>query len=212
MRSKIKTIVIEDENLLREMLVKLLSGADELEIIGDWKDAESTLDSLNEASPDVAIIDYHLPGMDGIELTRKLVECCPGIKTLILTADMHEALIKKAFSAGAAGFLNKAAQSDEVIFAIKAVGKGLSYLCANIAKDIVLLKENYVEEELSPEDISILKLIGKGFLNKEIADQLKISESTVKYKLEQIIKTLKARDRTNALLKALQMGIISLRY
>jgi DNA-binding NarL/FixJ family response regulator len=213
MRNKIKTIVIEDENLLREMFVMFISGAAELEVIGDWKDAESALENLDNTSPDIAIVDYHLPGMDGVELTRKLVERCPGIKTLILTAEMQEtSLVKRAFDAGATGFLHKAAQIDELLFAIKAVGRGSSYLYTDIVKNVVLLREDHVEEKvLSQEDISILKMIGKGFANKEMADQLKIPQSTLKYKLERILKTLKARDRANALLKALQMGVISLR-
>lgn len=208
MHKKIKTIIIEDENLLREMFVRLLSDADEFEVIGDWKDAESALINLENTSPDVAVIDYRLPGMNGIELTKKLSERCPNIKTLILTADMRISLAEKAFSAGAAGFMNKASCIEEILFAIKTVGKGSTYLYTGLVKDIVLFKGNHVEERLSPECVSILKLFAEGFENKEIAERLNIPQDTIKYRFAQIKKALNARDRTNALYKAMKMGII----
>jgi len=208
MRKKIKTIIIEDENVLREMFVRILSEADGFEVIGDWKDAESALINIERVSPDVAIVDYRLPGMNGIELTKKLSERCPGIKTLILTADMRSSLAEKAFSAGATGFLNKATGLEELFFAIKTVGKGSTYLCTDLVKDVVLFKASHVEEGLSPECISILKLFAEGFENKEIGERLQIPQDTLKYRFAQIKKVLDARDRTNALYKAMKMGII----
>lgn len=212
MCNKIKTIIIEDENILRDMLVKALSLTEGFEVLGDWEDGESALKNLEKASPDIAIVDYRLPGMDGIEFARKVSLCCPGIKTLILTADRRETLVKKAFNAGATGFLYKEARFDELMFAIKAVGRGDTYLYTGLIKDIIILKDTWVEEEsLAPECVTILKLASKGLANKEIADRMKISLDTVKYRFEQILKTLNARDRTNAVVKALQMGIIDVK-
>jgi len=212
MCSRIKAIVIEDESVLRDMLVRLLSEADEFEVIGSWKDAESALKNLDGVHPDVAVIDFRLPGIDGIEFTRKLIERWPDVKALILTADRRETLIKRAFKAGATGFLYKEARFDELLFAIKAVGRGSTYLYTELVKDIIILRENFLEEdELSPDCISLLRLAARGFANKEIAEHLKMSRDTVKSKLAHIMKVLKAKDRTNAVFKALQLGLIDLK-
>jgi len=213
MCSKIKTILIEDESVLRDMLVRLLSEAEEFEVVGSWKDAESALENVDGIHPDVAVIDFRLPGMDGIELTRKLIERWPNIKALILTADRREALIRKAFNAGATGFLYKEARFDELLFAIKAVGRGSTYLYTELVKDIIILREGFMEEEeeLTPECISILRLAAKGCANKEISIRLRMTGDTVKYKLAHIMKVLKAKDRTNAVFKALKLGLIDLK-
>lgn len=138
MKKKIRITVIEDIKVMRELLAHRLQLADEFDVKGQWKDAESALKSFRSKTADVAVVDYLLPGMNGIEFTRKARHEFPDLRIIILTVDRNIKLIREAFIAGASGYLVKDTTVEEMIFAIKAVSRGKMYVCTDLIKELVM--------------------------------------------------------------------------
>jgi len=142
MKKKIRVMVIEDIKVMRELLTHQLQLNDEFDVKGQWKDAESALKSIRSKSADVAVVDYRLPGMDGIEFTRKARQHFPELRVIILTVDGTIEHIREAFRAGASGYLIKDVSVEEMIFAIKAVNRGKMYVCTDLIKELVMSTGN----------------------------------------------------------------------
>ncbi|MHC9544130.1 MAG: response regulator transcription factor [Vulcanimicrobiota bacterium] len=138
MKKKIRITVIEDIKVMRELLAHRLQLTDEFDVKGQWKDAESALKSFRSKTADVAVVDYLLPGMNGIEFARKARLEFPDLKTIILTVDGSIQHVREAFRAGVSGYLIKDTSVEEMIFAIKAVSRGKMYVCTELIKELVM--------------------------------------------------------------------------
>jgi len=210
---KIKVAIIDDHTILRQVLVKALNMEFDMEVIGSWKTAEEAIEFLERETLDVVILDMKLPGMNGIEATRRIREINPAIKVIILSAFTGNDEIFGAIEAGGLGYLPKDITVEALVDAIRQVYRGYAVLDPTITR-IVLERFSDMESRLSNAteltgiEKQILSLASDGCSNKEIAQKMEIKENAVKCHFRDILKKLDARDRTHAVAIALKSGLI----
>jgi DNA-binding NarL/FixJ family response regulator len=214
---KIKVIIVDDHQLIRDGLRALLSGINDIEIEAEAGSAEELLQKLWSIHADIALIDISLPGISGIKLTEQLSGSYPGLKVLILSMHLNEEYISGALKAGASGYLAKNTTRDELIAAIHAVAEGKKYLGREVSE---VITSGYVrsiginnaseKESLSKREVEILKLIAEGLGNKEISEKLFISIRTVESHKNHIMQKLGFRSVVEMVRYAIKKGIINL--
>lgn len=217
----IKILICDDQSLFREALRTLLSSFVELNVIGEAANGEEALRQAVSLSPDVILMDLRMPIMDGVEATRRITQLGKGIKVIVLTTFDDDETVFDGLRAGAVGYLLKDVSSEKLIEAIQAAYNGDYFLLPSITAKVVsefskiskpIRKHNdeMMPDPLSPREIEILRVVATGASNKEIAEQLYISEGTVKNHLSSILGKLGVRDRMQAILKAKELGIIEI--
>jgi len=214
----IKIYIVDDHSVVRYGLRLLLDSQDDIEIIGEASSAVEILAEVSELNPDVILMDISLPGMSGIEATRKIKENWPDTNVIALTIHEDEEYFFKMLDAGASGYVPKRAAPEELLTAIKAVSSGDVYLYPSLAK--LLVKDYLVEEgsqeneriigELTSRQQEVLVLLGEGESNQEIAERLSISPSTVARHRENIMDKLNLHSRTELVKYAIKKGYIQL--
>jgi|SRR5581483_10496041 len=201
--------IVEDNRGTRDTLFELLNRTTGLQCLACYSSAEEALTGLPAQPPNVALVDINLPGMSGIELVGKLKLAVPGLEMLMLTSYEESQLIFKALRAGASGYLLKKMIPTELIAAIELVHAGGAPMSVQIARQVVDYFHHRVPQtvsdltKLSKREQEVLALLAKGYLYKEISDQLGISVSTVKSHLKQIYEKLHVQTRTEATAKFL---------
>ncbi|MHC9539737.1 MAG: response regulator [Vulcanimicrobiota bacterium] len=212
MAGKIRIIIVEDQTMLRETLTVMLDGEEDFEITGCWADGEEARQCCRDVEHDVAVVDYLLPGMNGIEFARYLLLQVPQVKVIIVSCVCEARIIFEAFEAGVSGYMHKDSPTRELIDAIRAVMNGEKALSSSLIKTYVDFSLTALhrrkKQPLTDEEKEVLILAARGMSNREIALQLKIPVSTVKLRIRSVIEYLNARDRTHAVTKALMQGII----
>lgn len=214
----IRLLVVDDQQLLRQGLCSLLALSDKVEVVGQANDGAQALQWLqsNANNVDVMLLDIRMPRMTGIELLNALKQDNTLLPTIMLTTfDDHESLIG-ALSAGAKGYLLKDVSLETLVDGIEAVYKGNSLIQPAITNTLInslqgmkVLPDGPTPvEPLSAKEKEILRLMASGCSNKEIAEALFKSEGTVKNQVSTILAKLDARDRTRAVLRAVELGII----
>jgi len=205
----IRIAIVEDDEKIRSSLVVLLEGTHGFRCVGAYEDAESALRDLPRKEPDIALVDINLPGMQGIELVQRLKQGNAAAQFIMLTVyeDTHK--IFDSLAAGAVGYLLKMTPPDELLTAIREVRAGGSPMSPQIARKVVQSfhkvdsgKGEIVQ--LTKREDEILKLLSKGFLYKEIGEQLFISADTVHNHIRHIYEKLQVHSRTEAVVKYLQ--------
>jgi DNA-binding NarL/FixJ family response regulator len=205
----IKVAIIEDARGTRESLKELISRAPGMSCAGAYASAEDALDQIPNAPTDVVLVDINLPGMSGVECVSHLKQRQPKLQLLILTTYEESDLIFDSLRAGAAGYLLKNMRPAEIIQAVEQVHAGGSPMSMNIARKVVTYFQKGRQprsdvEKLTKREQEILSLLAKGYLYKEIADQLSISLSTVRAHLHTVYEKLHVHSRTQAVVKYLQ--------
>jgi DNA-binding NarL/FixJ family response regulator len=210
----IKILIVDDQEVVRQGLATLLTYHTDLEIIGQASNGNQACDQARELKPDVILMDIRMPELDGIAATETIVRENPATKVLILTTFDEDDLIIKALKAGASGYLLKDANSERIASGIRTVFDGGMMLAPSAASKVVSRLDSgqkhnpamrlQLEDKLSERKIEVLKLIGQGRSNSEIAEALHISEGTVKNYVSQIFEQLGVRDRVQAALIAQQ--------
>lgn len=206
--TKIKVVVVEDNRGTREKLMALLDCSERLRGIGAYHNGEEALRGITANPPDVVLMDIKLPGMSGIECVGQLKVLLPEVEILMLTTYEDSELIFQSLRAGAAGYLLKNMPPSEVVQAVEQVQAGGSPMSMHIARKVVdhfqQIKRSAPEvDSLTAREQEILGLLAKGFLYKEIADQLKISINTVRVHLHAVYEKLHVQSRTEAVVKFL---------
>jgi DNA-binding NarL/FixJ family response regulator len=201
--------IVEDSRGTRESLVELLGRAPGLRCAGAHADGEQALLAIPSEQPDVVLMDINLPGMSGIECVAKLKDRLPRTQVLMLTTYEESDLIFESLRAGASGYLLKNMPPGELIVAVEQVHAGGSPMSMHIARKVVnhfqqIQKPSSDVEKLTKREHEILALLAKGFLYKEIADQLGISLSTVRAHLHTVYEKLHVQSRTQAVVKFLE--------
>jgi DNA-binding NarL/FixJ family response regulator len=217
---KIRLILVDDHQLVRTGIANLLSGEPGFEIIGEAADAKDFFALLKQTVPDIAILDIALPGLSGIEITKKLHQEFPGIRILILSMHTSEEFIFNAINSGARGYLPKNTSRKELIEAIYAIQRGEEYFAESISN--VILK-SYIrkaksdspdtennENLLSKREIEVLKLFAEGMTNQEIADKLFISIRTVESHKNHIMARLELKTTVDLVKFAIRNNIVLL--
>jgi two-component system, NarL family, response regulator LiaR len=207
---KHKVFLVEDHAFTRDGLRVAIGREPELEVIGEARSGEEALETLESIQADVVVVDIGLPGIDGIEACRRLKQTQPNVRVVMLTAHQLEAQVLAALASGAEAYCLKSTDPAGLILAIRAAVLGSAYLDPQIAH-VVLGRITMPDPEgsvLSPRELEVLRLIADGLGNKQIADRLEISLSTVKTHIEDILARLKVSDRTQAAVKALRQGLL----
>ena len=200
--------IVEDNRGTREKLAELLNRAPNVRCVGVYDSGEAALAGIRAENPDVALVDINLPGISGIELVAKLKLALPKLQMLILTSYEESRMIFDALRAGASGYLLKKMIPTELVPAIESVHAGGAPMSVQIARQVVDYFHNVVRpvsnlEKLTKREQEVLELLAKGFLYKEICEQLGISLPTVKSHLKQIYEKLHVQTRTEAAVKFL---------
>jgi DNA-binding NarL/FixJ family response regulator len=207
-KMSIRVSIIEDNQGTRESLKELLGRVSGLSCAGAYGSAEEALGALATQPPDVALVDINLPGLNGVECVARLKRMHPKLQMLILTTYEESDLIFDSLRAGASGYLLKNMRPTEIVQAIEQVHAGGAPMSMHIARKVVSYFQKQPDnrsdvENLTKREKEILSLLAKGFLYKEIADQLSISLSTVRAHLHTIYEKLHVQSRTQAVVKFL---------
>lgn len=215
--STIRVVLAEDERLLRDALARLLTMEAGIEVVGQAGNGEQALRLALEQRPHVLLTDIQMPGMDGIELTRRVKQALPDTGVCILTIYHDDTRVFQAIKAGATGYVLKDSPLEETVAAVRVIASGGSLLHPSIAAR-VLAEFNRINAqrtadikmfaELTDREREVLKELASGKRNREIAETLFISEKTVKNHISSILMKLQVNDRTEAALLAARGGLI----
>jgi two-component system response regulator NreC len=217
MGPKKQVLIVEDHTILREGLRSLLSTHPDFEIIGEAMDGREAVRIVEKLQPDIVLMDLSMPRLDGIDAMREIKTHNPKIKILTLTVHKTEEYILASLEAGADGYILKDATHAELIKAMQVVLQGDRYLCPAISGQIIegylqkrkIDKAQSVYETLTPREREVLKLIGEGYKNKEIAEQLFISIKTVEKHRSNLMEKLQLHNSAAVTSYALKKGLIS---
>lgn len=188
-----KVFIVDDDELVAESLEILLSADPSLTFVGSATDGGAALEAIKEARPELVLMDIQMPGMDGIEATRRIKEAFPRIRVVMLTTFHDYRSIHRSLQAGASGYLLKSDPTAKQLRTIKAVYEGLPVISDRALKS---LAGPASLAELSPRENELLTELANGLSNKEIAERLYLSEGTVRNTISSILDKLGLRDRT----------------
>lgn len=216
--SKIRVLIADDHAVVREGTRRILEQEPKIEVVAEAVDGEEAVKYATSLKPDVAIVDISMPKMDGIEVTRQIKATCPGTTVLILSAYDDDQFIFGLLEAGAAGYLLKSIRGQELLDAVIAVNAGESVLHPSIARKVL---NRYMpapgkaavsepSKTLSEREMEVLKAAARGLSNQDIAEELCLSIRTVQGHLGHIFNKLEVSSRTEAVLRALKEGWITL--
>jgi NarL family two-component system response regulator LiaR len=201
----IRVLIADDHAVVRQGLRTFLDLQEDIEVVGEAADGAEALDAAERLAPDVVLIDLVMPGVDGIEAIRRLREHAPDARAIVLSSFVDDDKLFPAVRAGAAGYLLKDVQPQELVEAIRTVHGGGALLHPQVAARLL---EEMTEDPLTPREREVLVLIGRGMPNKLIARDLGLSEKTVKAHVSSILGKLGVSDRTQAALYAVREGLV----
>jgi len=209
----IKVLIVDDHSVVRQGLRMFLALESDIEIVGEASNGQEALTLVAEHNPDVVVMDLLMPVMDGVTATQHIRRNYPDTEVLALTSVLEDAQIINAIRAGAIGYLLKDTQGDELCRAIRAAAAGQVQLSPQVAerlmKEITTPKDPLDEVQLTERETDVLRLLAQGKANKEIAQDLYISETTVKTHVSNILMKLGVPSRTQAALYAVRIGLVS---
>lgn len=206
----IRILLVDDHQVVREGLRRMLELDADLRVVGEAANAKEALTQVESLSPEVILMDIKIPGTDGIELTRQLKEKYPSCSVIMLT--LYDEYLTQAIKAGAKGYLLKDVNRDELLRAIRTVHEGRSPLNLSVSQDrlaeLAAPAESQQQLHLSEQQLTILRLIAGGVTTSEIAQQLFLSEASVKRSVRLILEKLGVHNRSEAVSKAYKKGLI----
>ncbi|GAA3339147.1 response regulator transcription factor [Curtobacterium pusillum] len=206
----IRVVVADDHPIVRAGIVALLQDADDVEVVGQASDGETAVALVLAERPDVVLMDLRMPGMNGDEATAAILAREPGIRVLILTTYESDDQILAAIEAGAAGYLLKAAPESEILAGLRATARGETALAPSAAAALVrrTTGKPSTGPSLSPRELEVLQLVAQGNSNPAIGRSLFLSETTVKTHLGHVFEKLGVNDRTRAVTRAMELGLL----
>lgn len=212
----IRLLLVDDHHIVRAGMRMLFQSEEDMEIVGEASSGEEALESVARLKPDVVIMDVAMPGMTGIEATRRIKEVHPGVNVLALTMHEDEQYFFEMLNAGASGYIPKRAAPDDLVSAIRVVSQGNVFLYPTLAKSLVAdflqrmeSGQTQPEEVLTPRESEVLTYIAEGATNREIAQVLVISVKTVDRHRENIMRKLHLHSRVELVKYAIEKGLIS---
>ena len=220
----IKIVIADDHALLRQGIKNVLSLEPDFDVIGEAADGEEALSKIESLKPDILLLDVNMPHMNGLEVTKRLKAANAPVKVIILTIHDDESYVLEVIKSGAVGYLLKDIEPGMLVKTIRLVYEGQSFIYPTLAKrlfgefsrqeerrqEVPIMLERRKEERLTYREVEVLKLIGRGMNNQEIAQELFLSEKTVKNHLTNIFRKISVVDRTQAVLYAIKNKIVVL--
>ncbi|MFL7792258.1 MAG: response regulator [Anaerolineae bacterium] len=219
MNDGIRVLVADDQQLVREGLHVLLGLTPDIRVVGEAADGAAAVEQAQHIKPDVVLMDVRMPKLDGVAATRKVRETCPNVQVIILTTFDDDEYVFEGLRAGAVGYLLKDVPSEQLAEAIRAAARGEAFIHPSVTRKVVaeftrlterehIRHEQPLVEPLSPREIQVLALLAEGLSNQEIAERLTIARGTAKNHVGNILSKLDARDRTQAVLHAQELGLL----
>ncbi|WP_426512560.1 response regulator [Dactylosporangium sp. McL0621] len=217
MTAPLRVLVVDDDHLMRAGLCAVLSVDESLQIVAEAANGAEAVERAVALRPDVVLMDIRMPVLDGIEATRRIAAAAPAVRILILTTFEDDDYVLGALRAGAAGFVLKRIQPEQLIAGIHTVAGGDSLLAPQVTRTVVAHLTGAAEpdpraarrlQQLTPRERDVLTLIAQGLSNGDIAAALVIEESTVKTHVKRILAKLELRDRVHAVILAYETGLI----
>lgn len=214
MTESIRIVVADDHPIVRAGIVGLLQTADGIEVVGEAADGAAAVALAETERPDLVLMDLRMPVLDGAAATARIVATTPATRVLVLTTYETDDHILAAIEAGASGYLLKAAPQAEILAGIRAVAAGETVLAPSIAAKLVsrvragASAAASAAPQLSPRELEVLRLVAAGRSNPEIARTLFIGEATVKTHLLHVFEKLEVNDRTRAVTRAMELGVL----
>ena len=211
MAEPIRVLIADDHAVVREGLRTFLDLQDGIEVVGEAADGDEAIREAERLRPDVILIDLVMPRLDGVQAMRELRARVPRVRAVVLTSFLDDKHLLPAMRAGAAGYLLKSVQPQELARAVRAAVAGEALIDPAVAARLVETLEDGGDErveQLTPREREVLALIGRGLPNKRIADELGIAEKTVKVHVSHVLAKLGVDDRTQAALFAVREGLV----
>lgn len=212
----INILLVDDHTVLRQGIAQVIESQEDMHVVAQASNGEQAIEMAHAHQPDLMLLDINLPGIDGVEVARKISTELPDIRVLILTMHRQGEYVIEAIKAGASGYLLKEVEMDEMLSAIRSVAQGDAVIDPSVANRVFenLRGEPQVERksilnDLADRDIAILRLLGEGMSNRDIADQLHISEKTVRNRLSMVFKKFGLKNRTEAALFSVRKGLVA---
>ena len=206
----IRVLVVDDHALHRDGTRQILEAHTDLEVVGDANSGEIALALVNQLRPDVVLMDIRLPGMNGIEVTRRLTRDHPGVHVLMVSAYDEDEYVRGALEAGAAGYLSKTAPGKELVQAVRAVAGGTSVLQSGLTARLLAAPGGPEQAgDLTERELSVLSLLAEGLHNREVAARLGISSRTVDRHCDNIYAKLGVGSRTEAVVRAISTKLLT---
>lgn len=200
-------MTVEDHPIFRSGLEILISSQPDMDLVAQAENADEAISQYRRLRPDVVLMDQRLPGTSGTEALIAIRKQFPDARIMMLTTSRGDIEIQRALRAGAAAYVLKSTPKDELIKSIRTVSKGRKYIPPDVAGAVA---EHWGQEELTAREIEVLSLIRDGTKNKQIADRLGISETTVNFHIKNIAEKLQANDRTHAVILAVRRGLLEI--
>jgi DNA-binding NarL/FixJ family response regulator len=203
----IRILTVDDHPVLRKGLAALVNAEPDLKLVAEASNGKEAIEAFRSHQPDITLMDIQMPGLDGIEAIEAIRTEFPEARIIVLTTYTGDAQVVRALRAGARAYVLKGHVLDELLDTIRAVHAGKKRIPADVAAE---LADHAIDDALTEREIDVLGLIAAGNGNKQIADQLSISEATVKSRVTNILSKLGANDRAHAVTIGLKRGIIEL--
>ncbi len=206
----IRVLVADDHAVVRQGLRTLLELQEDIDVVGEAADGEEAVARAAELRPDVALVDLVMPRLDGVGTIVRLREVSPATRAIVLTSFLDEESLLPAVRAGAAGYLLKDVQPQELVRAIRTVHAGDALLSPAVTARLLeqVASAEPVKQPLTARELEVLGLVARGLPNKQIARELAVSEKTVKTHVSNILAKLGVDDRTQAALYAVRVGLV----
>ncbi|WP_315612746.1 response regulator transcription factor [Alkalihalobacillus sp. MEB130] len=231
MTDKIKIVIIDDHQLFREGVKRILAMEPEFDIVADGQDGSQAIELVKLHRPDVILMDINMPQMNGVEATKELIQTFPNAKVLILSIHDDETYVTHVLKTGASGYLLKEMDASALIEAVKVVASGGAYIHPKVTHNLIneyrrLATEDDIHEEsigyreveyrkplhiLTRRECEVLQLMTDGQSNRAIGESLYISEKTVKNHVSNILQKMNVNDRTQAVVEAIKKGYVIVR-
>ncbi len=213
MAEKHEVLIADDHRLVREGICKLMDFFDDYHVVGEAEDGLEAVSQVRDKFPDLVLLDLNMPRMNGIDAIHKIKEISPKIKVIILTIHDDEEYVYRVTSAGAEGFIQKDITSGELQEALDEVMNGGTVFPRTLEPESEEDEESETpdyRELLSDREYEVLTLLARGMSNRRIAEELYISEKTVKNHVSNVLRKLDVNDRTQAVITALKKGLVTL--
>jgi DNA-binding NarL/FixJ family response regulator len=211
----LRVVLVDDQDLVRAGFRVILGAEKDIEVVGEAGDGQTAVELARELTPDVVLMDVQMPGVDGLEATRRILGAGGPIKVVILTTFDREDYLFEALRAGASGFLLKNASPEDLVESVRIVARGDALLSPEVTRRVIArfsspaLPSEHRPPELTDREFEVLVQLARGASNAEIARALFLGETTVKTHVSRVLTKLGLRDRTHAVVFAYENGVVA---